>query len=130
MQDILNAVKDVFATFTSLGWLPMPLAVATVAMFALRIAFEPDVLAVSTKEDIARLGRVKLGIFFGVSFVTALIQYGLQKPANGFDRALAIGFTLSDVMFAYVITSSQKFKGFVKSQFAKGSEAVPDPPKP
>jgi hypothetical protein len=127
MNDIIQAVKDVFATFSSLGWLPLPLAVATVVMFGLRIAFEPSVASTSTKEDIAARDWKKLQIFCGVAFITMLIQFGLQKPANNFDRALAVGFTLADVMFGYVITSSDKVKGMIKSQFVKEQNAPPAP---
>jgi quinol-cytochrome oxidoreductase complex cytochrome b subunit len=122
MNDIIQAIKDVFATFSSLGWLPLPLAVATVTMLGLRIAFEPDVASTSTSEDVARRDWKKLQIFCGVAFITVLIQFGLQKPGNGFDRALAVGFTLADVMFAYVITSSDKVKGIIKSKFVKETD--------
>jgi hypothetical protein len=128
MEDIIKAITGVFATFTNLGWLPIPLAVSVVTMLALRIAYEPSILTVYTKEDLARLGWIKVGIFVGVAFITGLMQFGLQKPANGFDRALALGFSLADVMFAYVITSSQKVKNLIKSGL--GKEADPEPPKP
>ena len=68
-------------------------------------------------------------IFAGVTAITLLIQYGSQKPANGFDRALCIGFALGDAMFAYVITSSNKVKGLIKDQFMKGAtDATPPAP--
>lgn len=129
MDEIVNSVKMVFDALTGFGWLPVPLFVACITMFALRIAYEPDVLAVSTPADVAALGKVKLAIFLAVAFVAGLIQYGTQKPANGFERALALGFTLGDTMFAYVVTSSQKVKGLVKSQFSKGGpDAAPPAP--
>lgn len=117
MDDIIKAVTDVFATFTNLGWLPLPMAVSVVTMLALRMALEPPVLVVNSKEMMTRLGWTKMGIFLVVFFVTSLMQYGLQKPSNGFERALWVGFSLGDSFFSYVITSSQKFKGLIKTQF-------------
>lgn len=123
MDQIIQSVKDVFATMTVLGWLPIPMAVSIIAMLSGRIAFEPDVLDVNTKEALSVMGKRKLYIFFGVSSITLLMQFGLQKPTNGFDRALCIGFSLADTMFAYVLSSSNKVKGLIKSKFQGDNNA-------
>lgn len=119
MSEILQPIKDVFQMLTELGWLPLPMFAAVLSMFALRIAYEPSVLKVTTQKELAKMGWIKLGIFAGVTVVTFLVQYGLQRPTDGFSKALCIGFTLGDVFASYVITSSQKVKGLVKSQFIK-----------
>lgn len=121
MNELLQPVKDVFAVMTGFGWLPVPFFVSVVVMFAARIGWEPPVLAVSTPDDLRRMGLMKLAIFAGTGVVTFLMQYGLQQPSNGFERSLCVGFTLADVCFAYVVTSSQRMKSFIKGQFGGGN---------
>lgn len=114
---IIQVVKDVFNTFSSLGWLPIPFFAAIGIMLGLRLAFDQSSLTINTKEALRERMLWRVGIFVGTSLFTALLQFGLQKPANGFDRTLALGFTFADAIFAFVITNTDRVK---KAFFKKG----------
>ena len=127
METIIQAIKDVFGAMTALGWLPIPAAIVSVAMLGLRVAFEPSILDVNTKEALATMGARKFQIFLAVGLVAIIVQVGAARPKDAFDYCTAIGFSFGNTMLAYVVTSSQKVKGLLKNQFVKGDTNVTPP---
>jgi len=127
MESIIQAIKDVFGTMTALGWLPIPAAIVAVTMLGLRVAFEPSILDINTKEALAAMGTKKFQIFLGVILVAIIVQIGAARPKDAFDYCTALGFSFGNTMLAYVITSSQKVKGLLKSQFIKEGTNVTPP---
>lgn len=125
MQETIQAIKDVWATAVALGYQPMPLVVAVVAMLGARSYFEPDVLAVNTVEAAKRMGWIKLGIFVGVTAVNGLIQVGLAKPAFAFDWCLSVGFSVVNAIGGYIVSSSRPVRNFIKNGLFAGGAAVP-----
>ena len=119
MNDIIQAIKDVFSTLIALGWQPWPTAIATAMMLVLRSIYEPDIMLVNTKESMDELGRTKIKIFVAVFIVSFLIHIGIARPAIAWDWCTSIGFCVGHTMFAYVISSSNKVKGLIKSSLAK-----------
>jgi hypothetical protein len=126
MQEYLQPLKDVWATLENLGWQPMPIVGAIIAMLAARSYFEPDILQVNTPEAVKNMGRIKLMIFTSVLFTSFLLQIGLAKPHFGFDWCLSFGFSIIDTMAGYVFSSSSIVRNFLKNGLFKGgSNATP-----
>jgi hypothetical protein len=128
MNEILQALKDVAATLENLGWKPIPIGAAVLAMLAARSYFEPDIIQVNTIEAVKKMGAVKLRIFIGVFFAAFLLQVGLAKPQFAFDWCLCIGFSVMDTMAGYVISSSAAVRSFLKDSLFKGGSNAPIPP--
>lgn len=129
MQETIQAIKDVWATLANLGWQPMPIVAAVIAMIALRSYFEPDVLQVTTIEAAKRMGRIKMMISAGVFFSAFMLQVGLQKPKIAFEWCLSIGFTIVDTFTGYVVSSSAVVRNFLKNSLFKGGSNAPvNPP--
>lgn len=122
MESIIQAVKDLFGALIALGWQPWPSFIAILMMVSARAWFEPDVLQVNTEKDRAMMGRIKLAIFFGVFIGSGLLQVGFAKPATAFDWCASIGFCIGHTMVAYVVSSSSKFRAFIKDKLGIGAQ--------
>ena len=113
MNDFVQALKDIFATMEAFGWQPIPSLIAVLLMMALRSYFEPGVLDINSKEELARVGRIKLYVFAGVFVGSGIMQIGMSRPASAFDWCTSIGFSLGHTCVGYVVSSSTIVRDFV-----------------
>lgn len=105
MQEIFDAIKNVFTNMQAIGWAPWPVVFSAAATIIIRIYLEDDILDVTSIEDKRKQGRAKGYAFIAGYIVSVLSCFGFDRPSGVSDGIQALMFSILNSGMGYLAWS-------------------------